>query len=157
MADNTFKNSNIHFPLGWTPHSHGEIIGNYKYRPDRSFQDEAGRVVCIAESSSTNDRKVNVGELLLADLFFTDNRVPGVLIISLCGRSRYPPSPDSQAKYLKPYFEYLKTLNPNSGLKELYIISESDFESLSWYALSEEFVALSQRLWVPDADAKPEA
>jgi len=139
MADTDFKNKPITFSENWTPNSKGGRIGKDKYRPDRSFKNENGEVVCVIESSSTNDRKVGVGELCLADKFFTDNNVNGILIFSLCGKSDSPPRPDTQKEYLEPYFYHLKAKGRIHGVREIYFISEEDFESLNWIALTEEF------------------
>ena len=124
MADTDFKSKRITFPENWTPHSNGGRVGKDKYRPDRSFQNANGEVVCVIESSSTNDRKVGVGELCLADKFFTDNNVNGILIFSLCGRSASPPRPDTQKEYLEPYFLHLKAQGRPHGVREIYFISE---------------------------------
>ena len=141
MADSDFKNKQIDFPEGWQPNTSGSVIGQHKYKPDRSFKNANGTVVCVIESSSTNDRKVGVGELCLADKYFSDIQSAGILIFSLCGKSKYPPNPDTQAEYIEPYFRHLKTLGLTFGLKEVYFISEEDFESLNWVALDEEFRA----------------
>jgi len=141
MADSDFKSKPICFPGGWLPNSRGSIIGNFQYKPDRSFKDGSGKVVCVIESSSTNDRKVGVGELCLADKFFSDCEVDGVLIFSLCGKSQYPPSPRSQAEYLDPYFRHLRSSGAPYGVKEIHFILEEAFESLRWFALDENFCA----------------
>ena len=141
MGDSTFKNRPITFPQGWSTKTRGSEIGSNRYRSDRSFVNDQGKIVCIAESSSTNDRKVGVGELCLADKFFADSESAGILIFSLCGRSQYPPTPKLQAKYLEPYFRHLKRIDRVHGVRELYFISESDFESLAWIALNEDFLA----------------
>lgn len=139
MADTEFKNKPITFPTKWTNNSNGSSIGNDNYRPDRSFKNEKNEVVCVIESSSTNDRKVGVGELCLADKFFSDNKIDGILIYSLCGRSASPPRPDTQKKYLEPSFRHLKAEKRPYGVKEIYFISEEDFEALKWVALDENF------------------
>lgn len=141
MADSDFKNKQISFPERWSSHTSGSIIGQHQYKPDRSFKDSSGNVVCVIESSSTNDRKVGVGELCLADKYFSDMQCPGILIFSLCGKSKYPPKPDTQAEYIEPYFRHLKSLRQIYGVKEVYFISEEDFESLNWVALDEKFCA----------------
>lgn len=139
MADTDFKNKQINFPSKWTNNSKGSRIGNDNYKPDRSFKNENGEVVCVIESSSTNDRKVGVGELCLADKFFTDNQTDGILIFSLCGQSASPPRPDTQKKYLEPYFRHLKTNRQIHGVREIYFISEEDFETSNWVALDDNF------------------
>jgi hypothetical protein len=139
MADADFKTVPITFPAGWVNHSSGTAIGNDKYKPDRSFKDINGKVVCVIESSSTNDRKVGVGELCLADKFFSDSKIDGVLIFSLCGKSEHPPRPDTQADYLAPYFHHLRTSSHAHGVKEIYFIAESDFASVGWVALEVRF------------------
>jgi hypothetical protein len=139
MADSDFKNKPITFPTNWVCNSKGGQIGIDKYKPDRSFKNEENEVVCVIESSSTNDRKVGVGELCLADKFFTDSKIDGVLIFSLCGSSTSPPRPDTQKSYLEPYFRHLKTHGGPHGVREVYLISENDFESLNWVALDENF------------------
>lgn len=141
MADSDFKNKKISFPENWASHTSGSIIGQHQYKPDRSFKDSNGNVVCVIESSSTNDRKVGVGELCLADKYFSDMQSAGILIFSLCGKSKYPPKPDTQAEYIEPYFRHLKSLSHIYGVKEVYFISEEDFESLNWVALDEKFRA----------------
>lgn len=143
MADTEFKNKTITFPEGWVCHTNGGAIGANKYKPDLSFTNKDGIIVCVVESSSTNDRKVGVGELCLADKFFFDNKTDGILIFSLCGKSQYPPRPETQALYLEPYFRHLKRANVLYGVKEIYFISEADFESLKWIALDENFKAKS--------------
>jgi hypothetical protein len=139
MADTEFKSRSITFPEGWKRHSNGGVIDGAKYRPDLSFVDQEGNVVCVIESSSTNDRKVGVGELCLADKFFSDNKIDGVLIFSLCGKSQYPPRPDTQASYLKPYFRHLKRGSMPNGVRVVYFIDENEFADLGWAALSEAF------------------
>jgi len=141
MADRTFKECSITFAAGWQRHSNGGVIGNDKYRPDLSYADETGRVVCVLESTSTNDRKVGVGELCLADKFFSDANRDGILIFSLCGRSTSPPRPDTQAAYLAPYFTFLREAKRPHGVKQVYIISEDDFEACGWQALGDQFKA----------------
>lgn len=141
MADSIFKNLIISFPAGWTAKTSGKIIGAHQYRPDRSFADETGTIVCVLESSSTNDRKVGVGELCLANKFFADTKVRGCLIFSLCSKSKSPPTPMSQASYIKPYFEHLCRASADFGVKELYFINECDFELVGWIALCEEFLS----------------
>jgi hypothetical protein len=139
MADCTFKESSITFAEGWQRHTNGGGIGKDKYRPDLSFVDEAGRVVCVLESTSTNDRKVGVGELCLADKFFSDTETDGILIFSLCGKSSSHPRPDTQVAYLKPYFAFLREAKRPHGVKQIYIISEEDFEQCGWEALGVKF------------------
>jgi len=97
MADKEFKNNLITFPLEWKRHSNGGIIDSAKYRPDLSFNNENGKVVCVIESTSTNDRKVGDGELCLADKYFSDEGIEVILIFSLCGRSQYPPNMDNKS------------------------------------------------------------
>lgn len=149
MTDSKFKNTNIIFSgkCTWKRYSSGETIGNDGYRPDMSFKNtENNKVVCVIESSSTGDRKVGVGELLCADKFFADNEVSGILIFSLCGKSKYPPTPQTQMKYIEPYFIYLQNFNRKYGVKEVFLISEDDFESINYEALSDSFYQKSQRL-----------
>lgn len=141
MADSDFKNKKISFLEGWQPNTNGSIIGQHQYKPDRSFKNADGAVVCVIESSSTNDRKVGVGELCLADKYFSDSQIAGILIFSLCGKSKSPPNPDTQAGYIEPYFRHLKSLGLTHGVIEVYFISEEDFESLNWVALDENFCA----------------
>jgi hypothetical protein len=141
MLDAEFKQAPISFPQGWTRHSNGGAIGPDKYHPDLSFADAQGKVVCVIESSSTNDRKAGVGELCIADKFFSDSATDGVLIFSLCGISSNSPRRDTQAAYLSPYFKYLRAANRPHGVKEVYIIAEKDFKLCDWKALSEDFIA----------------
>ncbi|MDP2785804.1 MAG: hypothetical protein Q8O38_14625 [Sulfurimicrobium sp.] len=148
MADFEFKSKPISFQQGWVPNTSGSVIGEHQYKPDRSFKDENGDVVCVIESTSTNDRKVGVGELCLADKFFADSGVSGILLFSLCGKSKHPPSPSTQAQYLEPYFRHLKSIEHPHGVKEVYFISEEDFESLNWVALDASFVAKAKVLKV---------
>jgi hypothetical protein len=143
MADSDFKNRQIYFPDNWTRHSNGGVISSEKYKPDLSFANENGKIVCLLESSSTNDRKVGVGEMCLADKFFLDHKVDGILIFSLCGKSQYRPRPKTQAQYLEPYFRHLKRFGQPHGVRDIYFIDESDFESLHWMALDERFKALA--------------
>jgi len=140
MADTEFKNRPIAFESAWTNHSNGTVIGRDQYKPDLSFKNADGKVVCVIESASTNDRKVAVGEMCQADKFFSDQGVSGVLIFSLCGRSKYPPTPELQIAYLRPYFEHLTSAGRGSGLKEVYSIKEADFEIAQWKALSPAFL-----------------
>lgn len=139
MADTEFKSRPITFPEGWVRYSDGGAIDGAKYRPDLSFADQDGKVICVIESSSTNDRKVGVGELCLADKFFADNKTDGVLIFSLCGKSEYPPRPDTQASYLKPYFQHLKRGSTPNGVRVMYFIDEKEFGDLGWVALNQAF------------------
>lgn len=139
MADTDFKNKSITFPAGWARNSNGCAIGTNGYRPDQSFENEKGKVVCVIESSSTGDRKVGIGELCLADLFFTDNKTDGILIFSLCGKSATSPRPDTQKQYLEPCFRHLNAKGRPHGVREVYLISEADFESLNWVALDDNF------------------
>lgn len=148
MGDRIFKEREINFPAGWRRHSNGGAIGKDKYRPDLSFADEAGRVVCVIESTSTNDRKVGVGELCLADKFFSDADIDGILIFSLCGKSTSPPRPETQAAYIRPYFTFLREAKRLHGVKRVYIITEDDFESCGWAALSEKFKEAAHALEV---------
>lgn len=140
MSDTEFKNRPITFAAKWAAHSAGCVIGSDRYKPDRSFKDESGEVICVIESSSTNDRKVEVGELCLADKFFSGNKTDGVLIFSLCGKSDHPPRPDTQTKYLEPYFRHLKAGNRPHGVREMYFIAEDDFASSGWVALHRTFL-----------------
>lgn len=134
------------FPAGWRRHSNGGIIGKDQYKPDLSFADETGRVVCVLESTSTNDRKVGVGELCLADKFFSDAGTDGILIFSLCGRSTSPPRPATQAAYIKPYFTFVREAKRPHGVKQIYIISEDEFEICEWVALGEHFMVAAHAL-----------
>ncbi len=146
MADSDFKSAPITFPKEWQAHSSGSVIGAHKYKPDRSFKDEEGRVVCIVESTSTNDRKVGVGELCLADKFFADAGTYGILIFSLCGKSKYPPRPSTQLSYLEPYFHHIRSAASSYGVTEIFFIKEEEFEQLGWCALGEEFLSKSVAL-----------
>lgn len=146
MTDAEFKQRPFSFPQGWTRYSDGGNIGPDKYRPDLSFADAQGKIVCVIESSSTNDRKVGVGEMCLADKFFSDSATNGVLIISLCGKPPKCPRPDTQASYLSPYFKYLRAADRPHGVKEVYIITVEDFEACGWRALSEDFIAKAKVL-----------
>ncbi len=146
MADSEFKKHPITFAEGWVPHSNGGEIGKDKYKPDRSFKDAQGRVVCVVESSSTNDRKVGVGELCLADKFFFDARTSGVLIFSLCGRSSTRPTPDSQIQYLRPIFTHLRSTNRAHGVMRVYAVEERDFAALGWKAMTPEFLGKAREL-----------
>lgn len=148
MADRIFKEREITFPAGWKRHSNGGSIGKDKYRPDLSFADETGRVVCVVESTSTNDRKVGVGELCLADKFFSDAGIDGVLIFSLCGKSTSPPRPETQAAYIKPYFTFLRAAKRPHEVKQVFIISEDDFELCQWAALGKKFKGAAHALEV---------
>lgn len=139
MADRDFKKQTITFPANWKCNSKGSIIGEDQYKPDQSFKNEKGDVICVIESSSTNDRKVGVGELCLADKFFTDKKVNGILIFSLCGKSASPPRPISQKEYIEPYFHHLKSEKRPYGVSEIYFINQVDFEALNWVALDESF------------------
>lgn len=147
MADSEFKKHPISFPQqGWTPHSNGGVIGKDNYKPDRSFVNSDGNVICVIESTSTNDRKVGVGELCLADKFFFDFKVQGVLIFSLCGTASTRPTPKTQAKYLQPYFSYLRGSNREFGVSEIYILEEKDFAALQWQALTAKFAEVAMKL-----------
>jgi hypothetical protein len=147
MADSEFKKHAISFPgKGWTAHSAGEAIGPDQYKPDRSFANQDGKVICVIESSSTNDRKAGVGELCLADKFFCDSEVQGVLIFSLCGKALTRPTPKTQVNYLRPYFSHLQRSNSEFGVKEVYILEEKDFKELQWQALTPDFAKVALKL-----------
>jgi hypothetical protein len=148
MSDKQFKNSEIQFPkeLNLNQRSNGKIIGNDKYKPDKSFNDSNGSTVLIIESTSTGDRKVSIGELCQAEKFFTDNNISGTLIFSLCGKSENSPRPDTQYEYLMPYFKFMKNSNPNLGVTKINIILEADFKALGWKALDENFKAKAKCL-----------
>ncbi len=149
VKDTDFKNINIQFSSEgstWEHKSKGEAIGDYGYRPDRSFTDKDGKVVCIIESSSTGDRKCNLGELCQAHLFFLEEKVEGVLILSLCGKGKTASTPETLKEYLKPYFERLTKNSNNKGLKTLYLICESDFKNSQWNVFSSDFEEKAQKL-----------
>lgn len=147
MADSEFKKHPISFPQeGWSAHSNGGALGPDKYKPDRSFTNKEGNVICVIESTSTNDRKVGVGELCQADKFFFDSKVHGVLIFSLCGKASARPTHKTQAKYLQPYFSHLRSSNREFGVKDVYVLEEEDFASLQWQALTPEFAKLALKL-----------
>lgn len=147
MADADFKKHPISFPtLGWISHSMGSAIGQDKYRPDRSFGDTDGNVRCVIESSSTNDRKVGVGELCLADKFFSDSKWRGVLIFSLCGKALTRPKPETHLNYLRPYFLHLRGSEREFGVREIFVLDEADFAKLEWKALTPEFLRVALRL-----------
>ena len=150
MADTEFKNKNITFPENWVRNSNGGVIGQDMYKPDMSFSDSSGKVRCIIESTSTGDRKVGVGELCLADKFFSDNETEGVLIFSMCGISKSSPTPNTQSEYLKPYFKHLKRTGILYGVRDIYFIFERDFELLNWVALNDEFKEKALRLVASD-------
>jgi hypothetical protein len=148
MSDREFKATEIKFPQGidLTLHTNGTIIGNDKYKPDKSFVNSNNEIVLVIESTSTGDRKVGVGELLQAEMYFAGNNISGTLIFSLCGKSSTSPKPDSQLDYLRPYFNFLKKLNPESGVTKIYIIDEIQFESVGWEALGNNFIATAKCL-----------
>lgn len=148
MADSDFKNNKYVLLDGWVVNSTGEVIGEDKYRPDISIRNNDGDVTCVMESTSTNDRKVGLGEMLLAEKFFIDNKNTGVLVFSLCGKSTSPPRPDTQYEYIKPYFELLKSQNKECGIKEIYFIYEEEFEQVNWNLLSEDFNEKALKLFV---------
>jgi hypothetical protein len=149
MADSEFKKHPISFPeKGWLAHSNGAGLGPDKYKPDRSFINQEGKVICVIESTSTNDRKVGVGELCLADKFFFNSKVQGVLIFSLCGKGSTRPTPKTQASYLQPYFSHLRSTDRGFGVKDVYILEEADFASLQWQALTPKFASLALKLEV---------
>lgn len=147
MADAEFKKHPISFPrLGWIAHSAGSAIGKDRYRPDRSFVDQDGNVRCVIESTSTNDRKVGVGELCLADKFFSDSKTKGVLIFSLCGKGSARPRPETQFDYLKPYFQHLRNSGNEFGVLVVYVLNENDFAAQDWKALTPEFLSVALKM-----------
>lgn len=147
MADSEFKKHPISFPnTEWKAHSAGTALGTNKYKPDRSFADSKGKVCCVIESSSTNDRKVGVGELCLADKFFSDSGVEGVLIFSLCGKALTRPVPATQLNYLRPYFSHLRSTSRKFGVTALYVLDEEEFAALGWKALTPEFKRIALKL-----------
>lgn len=148
MADLDFKNTKITFPSEpeWIDNSKGSEIGKDKYKPDQSFKDKTGKVVCVIESSSTGDRKVGVGELLSADKFFSDQEVEGTLIFSLCEKSNSSPTPTTQKAYLEPYFKHLRSCGRSHGVKEIHLILEDDFKSIGFEALSDNFNKMAEKL-----------
>lgn len=139
MADLTFKNSPFKLQEGWKVHSTGESIGNFKYRPDISIKNSNGKFAYILESSSTNDRKVGLGELLLAEKLFIDEESKGTLVFSLCGVSTNSPRPDTQIEYIRPYFNFLKESNKDIGVVEIHFINEKEFKDAEWDVLSSKF------------------
>lgn len=148
MPDRVFKETEIKFPKGvdLAVHTTGTIIGNNKYKPDKSFSNSNNEIVLVIESTSTGDRKVSVGELLQAEMYFSDNKISGTLIFSLCGKSTTSPKPDTQLEYLRPYFNFLKKFNPESGVTKIFIIDENQFESVGWEALGSNFIATAKCL-----------
>lgn len=128
MADREFREQQVSLPSGWEITSRGTIIGNDQYKPDLAISYK-GAVRTVAESSSTNDRKAAVGELLQAHKFFCDSGQDGKLILCLCGTSTKAPRPDTQADYLRPYFQYLYSLE-GYGLKSLFLLHEDQFRKV---------------------------
>lgn len=137
--DSIFKNLLFSIPENWNINSNGSIVGKEQYKPDISIKNSDGKIVCILESTSTGDRKVGLGEMLQADKLFYDEEINGILIFSLSGVSSSSPTLITQSKYINPYFKYLKNINKKYGLKKIYFISESDFKSINWCLLSEDF------------------
>ena len=81
--------------------------------------------------------------MLLAEKFFCDEKVNGILIFSLCGKSNKSPRKDTQKAYIEPYFKYLKSCNSKYGIKSIYFIQEQDFKALDWSVLCENFKSKS--------------
>jgi len=148
VADSTFKNSPFKLPSGWKVHSTGGVIGNHKYKPDISIKDSNEKFTYIIESTSTNDRKVGLGELLLAEKFFIDEKQKGVLVFSLCGRSSSPPRPETQIEYVRPYFDFLKQNNKGAGVVEVNFIYEVDFKNAEWDLFSNDYSDKVLKLYV---------
>jgi hypothetical protein len=156
VADSDFKKLAIHFPTRpeWTRYSNGGAIGPDKYRPDMSFTDPNGKIICVIESSSTNDRKTGLGELLLAEKLFADQQVNGILIFSLCGRSTSPPTPSTQRKYIEPYFLFLRDGRNRGGVAAVFFIDEHAFELGGWAALDSRFLKHAQNLGTLDPEER---
>lgn len=132
MRDSDFKQLKFIMPDRWQVNSRGCVIDDNRYAPDVSIKNENNEVLCVIESSSTNDRKVGLGELLLAHKYFIDKRIKGIIIYSLCGLSDISPTPDTQYRYIQPYFEYFKSLSNEFGVKKVFIIKEQKFNDLNW-------------------------
>ncbi len=148
MPDSSFRNTTFILPEGWKIYSSGGVVGNHKFKPDISIKDSNDKFSCIIESTSTNDRKVGLGEMLLAEKLFTDEGVRGKLVFSLCGNSTSPPRPETQIEYIRPYFEFLKKSNNKTGVCEIHFIYESDFNCVNWALFSDEFNSKSLKLCV---------
>lgn len=119
-----------------------------------SFADPNGRIICVIESSSTNDRKTGLGELLLAEKLFADQQVDGILIFSLCGRSTSPPTPSTQRKYIEPYFSFLRSVRNRGGVASAFFIEEHAFALGGWAALDSGFLKNAQGLGALDPEER---
>lgn len=148
MADLEFKNTNFILQKGWKVFSKGTTVGQDKYHPDISIKDSNNKFTCILESTSTNDRKVGLGELLLAEKLFVDEECKGILVFSLSGTGKQSPRPETQIKYIRPYFDFLKKVNKNIGVISIYFIKESDFKNAQWELFSKKFEEKSEKLIV---------
>lgn len=148
MADSTFKNNPFKLPKGSKVHTTGQEIGKHKYKPDVSIKDSNEQFSYVFESTSTNDRKVGLGELLLAEKLFVDENRKGVLVFSLCGKSSSPPRPETQIEYIRPYFNFLKQNNKDKGVGTIHFIYEECFKKAGWDVLSKQFKDSSHTLCV---------
>ena len=126
MKDSDFKN---------LPHKFEESYERYnvpgKYNPDVVAINNTSKKALIIESSSTGDRKVNIGEMLQADKWLRDEGYQGTLIIVLDGKGKYPPTCKDQKERLLPLFdEYLE--NSITGLEKVLIITQFDYEQAAY-------------------------
>ena len=145
MSDSEFKKLVFSTPSSWKRHSSGKEILNTKYKPDVSFK-KVGKLICILESTSTGDRKVNIGEMLQAEKAFIEENTCGYLVFSLCGSTNTSSTPKSLKKYLEPYFHFLKEKSYQYGIKEIYFINESELKEIGCEILSTCFKDKSEVL-----------
>ena len=137
MQDSKFKNLPHKFEEGYE-----RIKVSGKYNPDVVAINRTSKKAIIIESSTTNDRKVNIGEMFQADKWLRDKGYQGTLIIVLDGNGGSPPTCKDQKERLLPLFEeYLK--NSSTGLDKVLIVTQSDYEQASYNATNLENISVN--------------
>ncbi|USK61645.1 hypothetical protein [Peribacillus asahii] len=126
MEDSKFKELKHKFGKGYQ-----RIKLSGKYNPDVVAVNSTSGKAIIIESSSTGDRKVNIGEMFQADKWLRDEGYRGILIIVLDGKGDFPSTCKEQKKRLLPLFsEYLK--NSKSGLHKVLIVTQNDYNNVQY-------------------------
>ena len=98
------------------------------YKPDKILENTDS--VIFFESSSTNDRKVHIGELWQFLAYLNkgiENKSNIYFVLFLCGTSKYPPKVDKEFKRLRYYYqEYTIKESELKKLKGIYIMNQND-------------------------------